>query len=60
MFQSLDDQFRECEVLQKDPSGILTNEKHRYVPRLQGDGFKKMAFKHSDYSSERLSLLVDC
>jgi hypothetical protein len=31
MFQTLDDQFRECEVLQKDPSDILTNEKHRYV-----------------------------
>ncbi|XP_021953881.1 probable phospholipid-transporting ATPase IA isoform X2 [Folsomia candida] len=29
MFQSLDDQFRECEVLQRDPSAILSNEKHR-------------------------------
>jgi len=52
MFQSLDDQFRECEVLRKDPSTILTSEKHRYViyPKV-----KKLRYRNKVFSDfERL------
>lgn len=56
MFQSLDDKFRECEVLRKDPGAILSNEKHRYVSKFRG---LMRVICHSRGSGDRSSLLVD-